>query len=261
MLVATGGTAPAVIGIVLAGGRGRRMGGIDKGFLDLAGKPLIRHVIERIAPQVAALVINANGDGPALRALGLPIVADRPRPVAATGPLVGLASVFAAIEEWGDATSAVLSVPVDTPFLPRDLVARLGAALAEPGAAAAYAATRERDHPIVALWDAGARHPLRALLEHEPTLSLHAVMERLHAVRVVFDIAAVDPFLNINTAGDLAAAARALTPPPRSEQPAVKPEETADGLPGVRTEARGSRGRGARRRRRAMRRSGARWRR
>src|SRR5512134_1813499 len=107
---------PAV-GVILAGGSGRRFGGIDKAFLNLAGQPLIRHVVERIAPQVGALIINSNNESPEMRALGRPVVADHPRTTPATGPLVGLTSVFAWIEEREDASSPLLSVPVDTPLL------------------------------------------------------------------------------------------------------------------------------------------------
>lgn len=203
------GAAPT-IGIILAGGRARRFGGIDKALLTLAGKPLIRHVIDRIAPQVSALIINANHASAEVQALGLPLCADHPRLTPATGPLVGLTSVLAELEQRKDIASSLLTVPVDTPFLPRDLVARVGAALAETGAPVAYAATQLRDHPIVALWNAASRDPVRALFARQPTISLHALMERLGAVRVVFDDAPVDPFLNINTARDLAAAERIL---------------------------------------------------
>jgi molybdopterin-guanine dinucleotide biosynthesis protein A len=212
VLVRPSGTSPA-IGIILAGGRGRRFGGIDKALLTLAGQPLIRRVVDRIAPQVGTLIINSNSESPQVRALGLPVAADRPCITPATGPLVGLTTMFAWVEERGRASSPLLSVPVDTPFLPLDLVARLDAALASAAAPAAYAASLVRDHPVIALWDARARHRVRALFDGEPDLSLRTMMQRLGAVRVVFEDAPVDPFLNINTADDLAAAQRVLSQP------------------------------------------------
>ena len=208
----TSDTMPAV-GIILAGGRGRRFGGIDKAFVDLAGKALVQHVMERIAAQVGALILNSNSESPKVRALGLPVTADRSRSTLATGPLVGLTSVLAEIEARGDASSPLLSVPVDTPFLPGDLVGRLSAALAETGAPVAYAATALRDHPIVALWDARARDSLRVIFDREPDLSLHGLMKYLQATGVIFDHTPVDPFFNINTTQDLDAAQRIVSQP------------------------------------------------
>lgn len=206
------GPDTATVAVILAGGQGRRFGPVDKGFASLGGQPLIARVIARIAPQVTRVVVNGNGDLSRFQALGLSVVADEPRATPATGPLVGLMSAFAALGRAGDGTSAVLSVPVDTPFLPPDLAARLAAALPAPAAAAvAFAATASRDHPIIALWPAAVREHVGAVFGQQPDISLHRLMERLAGVRVVFGgEAPVDPFFNINTAADLATAERLL---------------------------------------------------
>lgn len=162
----------------------------------------------RVAPQVGMLVINTNSSDPRYRAFGARICGDAPRLTPATGPLLGLTSVMNELEEAGDGPSALLSVPVDTPFLPADLAARLASALAASGALIAFAATTERDHPIVALWAARSRDPVRKLFDHQPTISLHGMMAALDAVRVVFPHAPSDPFFNVNSPRDVETAER-----------------------------------------------------
>lgn len=196
------------IGVVLAGGRGLRFGGTDKSFLDLNGRPLLAHVVDRIAPQVGELVLNTNSDDRRYRAYGLSLCADNLHPAPATGPLVGLTSVIEALRGRGDMQSSLLSVPVDTPFLPRDLAHRLASALGATDASIAYAATAERDHPIVALWRPQSRDPVRRLFDRQPTISLHGLMATLHAERVTFAHTPHDPFFNVNRIEDLATADR-----------------------------------------------------
>ena len=146
-------TSTAAVGVILAGGRGKRFGGIDESFLVLAGRPLIAHVVGRIDGQVSRLVVNTNSTDVRYRELGAALCPDAPISKPATGPLVGLASVFAEIAAGGGASSYVLSVSVDTPFLPLDLTARFSDALREIGTRVAFAASGGRDHPTVALWD------------------------------------------------------------------------------------------------------------
>ncbi len=196
------------IGVILAGGQGRRFGGTEKSFLELNGRPLLACVVVRIAPQVGELIINANSDDVRYEAFGLELCRDTPRATPSTGPLVGLTSVFDALERRGDERSSLLTVPVDTPFLPSDLVRCLVDALAATRAPVAYAATAERDHPIVALWAPSSRVLVRRLFEERPGISLHALMAVLNAARVVFAHLPHDPFFNINRACDLEAAER-----------------------------------------------------
>jgi molybdopterin-guanine dinucleotide biosynthesis protein A len=172
---------------------------------------LIAHVIERIAPQASRVLVNTTGDISRFQTFGLTVVTDQPRSTPANGPLVGLTSAFSALRQAGNETSAVLSVPVDTPFLPSDLVARLAAALARSAAAVAYAASASRDHPIIALWLPAARDLICSVFAAEPEISLHRLMRQISAVRVVFaEGISVDPFFNINTRVDLEAAEQSI---------------------------------------------------
>jgi len=197
------------VGVILAGGHGRRFGGVDKSFLVLAGRPLIAHVVGRIEGQVSRLVVSTNSADVRYRALGAALCPDVPSSKPATGLLVGLTSVFAALAADGEG-SRVLTVPVDTPFLPFDLTGPLSRALRDAGAQVAFAASAGRDHPTVALWDRGARDELRRLFDEQPELSLRAVMAHLGAVRVAYAVVPSDPFFNVNTAAELQAAERLI---------------------------------------------------
>jgi molybdopterin-guanine dinucleotide biosynthesis protein A len=205
-------SGPSTVAVIIAGGQGRRLGSVDKSFAELGGRPLIAHVIDRIAPQVSTVLVNTTGDVDRFLAFGLTVVADRPRSTLATGPLVGLTSAFAALSRSGDLTSAVLSCPVDTPFLPTDLVARLTAALTRSATAVAFAATASCDHPLIALWTPWSREPVGAVFDQQPEISLHGIMERMRGARVIFgDGSPIDPFFNINTADDLDTAERLMS--------------------------------------------------
>lgn len=134
----------AITGVILAGGLARRMGGVDKGLQLLAGRPLVAHVIERLAPQVGGLLINANRSHAEYGALGYALLADRIPDFA--GPLAGLHAALVAA-----ATPLVVTVPCDSPYLPRDLVARLHAAMLDQGADLAIARAAGRVHPVFCL--------------------------------------------------------------------------------------------------------------
>lgn len=190
-------------GVILAGGRARRMGGGDKGLLPLAGLRVIDHVVARLAPQCGALAINANGDPARFADLGLPVLPD-PVPDH-PGPLAGLLAAM----DWaaGLGAGVVVTVAADTPFLPPDLVARLTAAATAGGAIAASpdAAGEARAHPTAGLWPVGLRHDLaRAIAGGERRLGFWAAA--CGAGRAVFGSDPLDPFFNINTPADLAVA-------------------------------------------------------
>lgn len=198
-----------VAGIVLAGGQSRRMGGGDKCLRLLAGKPILAHIIERARPQVTALALNANGDPRRFAGFGLPVVADSIADFA--GPLAG---VLAGLD-WAAASvlgaSHVASFAGDAPFLPRDLVARLGAALAF-GHDIACAASAGRPHPVFALWPVALREDLRRALEVEGIRKVDQWTERFRLTTVEFAVAPYDPFFNVNRPEDLAEAERLATP-------------------------------------------------
>lgn len=187
----------AITGLVLAGGRGQRMGGRDKGLQPFAGRPLAAHVIERLRPQVSALIISANRNGDAYAALGAPVVSDETQDFA--GPLAGMLAGLRAAR-----TDYVLTVPCDTPYLPEDLATRLAAALIDTGDAtpplAAYAATAHGPHPVFALLHRSLADDLAATLvagEHR----VRAWLARHKAVQVHFGDER--PFYNVNTLDDL----------------------------------------------------------
>lgn len=143
-MIATGIPQTEITGIILAGGRGSRMGGVDKGLVPLRGAPMIAHVVARLKPQVGALLINANRNLDAYAGLGFPVVSDRFSGF--LGPLAGIASGMLAAT-----TPYVATVPCDSPLLPLDLVARLAQALADEQAGIAVAHDGERAHPVFLL--------------------------------------------------------------------------------------------------------------
>lgn len=194
--------------VILAGGQARRMGGGDKGLLPLGGRRLIDHVIERLRPQCGALAINANGDPSRFAALGLPVLPD-PVP-GQPGPLAGILAAM----DWATALGAgrVVTVAADTPFLPRDLVSRLVAAASLGGAVAESpdGTGRLRAHPTFGLWPVGLRDRLaQTIAGGERRLGVWA--SGVGAARVAFGSDPVDPFFNVNTPEDLAAAERLVT--------------------------------------------------
>ena len=189
--------AADVTGIVLAGGMGRRMGGVDKGLVRLSGKPMVAHVLARLAPQVGALVINANQNRERYAVFGYPVVADAVGGFA--GPLAGLhAGMTQAATDW------VVTVPCDSPFLPEDLVARLAAGVVRDGAQLAVAQTFAQPHPVFSLVERNVLDHLGAFLEGGGR-KIDAWYATLRIVTVPFDDCEA-AFRNINTADELAAA-------------------------------------------------------
>jgi molybdopterin-guanine dinucleotide biosynthesis protein A len=187
-----------VTGIVLAGGQGRRMGGVDKGLQPLRGRPMVAWVLERLAPQVAEVLINANQNAGAYAAFGHRVIPDVIGGFA--GPLAGL---HRGLTEA--AHGLVVTVPCDSPFLPLDLVARLHAALDANRADLAVAKTGDQPHPVFCLCRKSVLPGLAAFLENGGR-KIDAWYATLPVVEVLFDDQP-DAFSNINTAGELAAAA------------------------------------------------------
>ena len=192
-----------IVGVVLAGGLARRMGGGDKALLTLAGRPFLDHVIERARPQVAGLVISANGDPDRFAAYECPVVAD---PVGGfAGPLAG---VLAGLD-WTHANrpeaSHVATIATDTPFFPEDLVPRLAKAAGD-GAELACAASGGRRHPVFGLWPVSLRSALRAALVEEEIRKVDLWTARYTLIAVEFPDRPFDPFFNANRPEDLARA-------------------------------------------------------
>ncbi|MFT7723586.1 MAG: molybdenum cofactor guanylyltransferase MobA [Roseateles sp.] len=178
--------------LVLAGGRGSRMGGVDKGLQPLAGRPLAAHVIDRLAPQAGAVWISANRNLTAYAALGCRVLRDPPG-LEFAGPLAGMLAGLAALP----AGAWLLTAPCDGPHLPADLAERLRAA-APPGGLAFARAGRE--HPTHALLHAGLREPLARYLAGGGRAVLRWMLAQPHGVARFDDEAA---FANFNHLADL----------------------------------------------------------
>jgi len=199
---------PPVIGLLLAGGQSRRMGGGDKSLRLLAGRPLLAHIVERVAPQVRRLVLNANGDPGRFAEFGLAVAADAVEGY--VGPLAGILTGL----EWAASQAPdcpwVASFPGDAPFLPGDLVARLLAAVESDGADLACAASAGQSHPVVGLWPVRLRHALRRALVDEAIRKVDRWTGRYRLATVAFAAEPIDPFFNANQPEDLVEAERWL---------------------------------------------------
>ncbi|HZZ92831.1 MAG TPA: molybdenum cofactor guanylyltransferase MobA [Usitatibacter sp.] len=186
---------PDVTGLVLAGGQGSRMGGVDKGLQPFRGRPMVAHVLERLAPQVDEILVNANRNVEAYAALGHRVIADEIEGFA--GPLAGFERGLA---HAGGAL--IVTVPCDSPFLPVDLVQRLRGALEGAQAHLAVAKTGTQPHPVFCLMRREVHASLRAFLASGQR-KIDRWYASLPVVEVPFDDEP-DAFLNINTREELA---------------------------------------------------------
>jgi molybdopterin-guanine dinucleotide biosynthesis protein A len=194
------------LGLVLAGGLARRMGGGDKARIRIGGATIITRVLARLAPQCKRVILNANGDPTRFADLGLPIISDEVPNFA--GPLAGILAGL----DWAAAHAPeqpdILSVPGDCPFLPTDLVARLEASRRAAGVPLACARSGEWRHPVVGLWPVALRDDLRNAVVEDDLHKIEAWTAR-HGVAIAdWAVAPVDPFFNVNTPEDVAAAER-----------------------------------------------------
>lgn len=194
----------AVVGLLLAGGLGRRMGGVDKSLQVLGGRPLLAHVLERIRPQVGVMLINANGEPQRFAAFGLPVVADGVGGFA--GPLAGILAGLEWVRETAPSCPWMVSVPTDAPFVPDDLVARLAAAVTERDADIGCAMSGGRTHPVFGLWPVRLADDLRRALVEEDVRKIDRWTARYRVAYAEWATDPVDPFFNVNTAEDLSAA-------------------------------------------------------
>ena len=184
-----------ITGVVLAGGQGSRMGGVDKGLQEFRGKPMVAHALERLQPQVDEILINANRNAEAYARFGHRVIADEIEGFA--GPLAGFERGLA--HASGD---LVATVPCDSPFLPRDLVARLREALERDDAQVAVAKTLDQAHPVFCLMRRDVHESLRQFLASGQR-KIDRWYPQLRATLVAFDDEA-DAFMNINTREELA---------------------------------------------------------
>jgi molybdenum cofactor guanylyltransferase len=201
-------TGEPVLGVLLAGGQARRMGGGDKCLRPLGGRPILAQVIERAAPQVAALLLNANGDPARFAGFGLPVAGDVVAGFA--GPLAGVLTGM----EWARAKRPdcpwIATIATDTPFFPTDLVARLLAAVAGDAAELACAASAGRSHPVFGLWPVRLADDLRHAMLADGIRKVDVWTARYRLAPVDFPATPLDPFFNTNRPEDLAEAERLL---------------------------------------------------
>jgi molybdenum cofactor guanylyltransferase len=197
-------TASPTLGLVLAGGLARRMGGGDKARLRIGNSTILQRVLARVGPQCTRVFINANGDPTRFADTGLPVVADSVPDFA--GPLAGILAGL----DWAAANAPacewLLSVPGDCPFLPADLAVRLHRARTNAGTPLACARSGEWRHPVVGLWSVSLREDLRHALLEENLRKIEQWTER-HGVAIAdWPTEPIDPFFNVNTPEDAARA-------------------------------------------------------
>lgn len=201
-------TNPPTLGVLLAGGLARRMGGGDKPLRVVAGRTILERVVERLAPQCDGLILNANGDPERFAFMELPVVSD-PVPDFA-GPLAGILAAL----DWAAAhrpeIAWVVSVAADTPFLPRDLVTRLHAARKQASTPLACAESGGQPHPVNALWATALREDLRHALVKEDMRKIDRWTARHGVAHASWPTEPVDPFFNTNTPEDLTEAERLI---------------------------------------------------
>lgn len=202
------GDASTIPGLILAGGRGLRLGGGDKPLRDLAGQPLLDHIIARLAPQCDGLILNVHGDPARFAGYGLPTIGDALPGFA--GPLAGILGGLDYLARERPAAHEMLSVSGDCPFLPHDLVARLSHARAHQAADLAIAASAGQLHPTIAVWSVALREDLRRALVDEHCRAVQRFAARHREAVVGWSDTPIDPFFNINTPEDLAEAERLL---------------------------------------------------
>ena len=207
----------SVLGVLLAGGRARRMGGGDKCLRPLGERTILAHVIERARPQASALLLNANGDAARFAGFGLPVAADVVEGFA--GPLAGVLTGMMWARAHRPDLPWIATIATDTPFFPRDLVARLLAAIEREGADLACAGSAGRAHPVFGLWPVRLGADLRRAMLEEQVRKVDLWTARYRLTEVDFPTEPIDPFFNTNRPEDLTAAGRllgALAQGPRS---------------------------------------------
>ncbi|AOG07167.1 molybdenum cofactor guanylyltransferase MobA [Bosea sp. RAC05] len=206
-------TDTPTLGLLLAGGLARRMGGGDKPLRTIAGRSILAHVIERLAPQCDRLLVNANGDPARFAAYGLPVVADSVPDFA--GPLAGILAGLDWMAVHRPETEWLVSVAADTPFIPDDLVARLQEARETQGVPLACAASGGWTHPVIGLWPVRLRADLRHALTVEDERKIDRWTARHGCASAEWPVTPVDPFFNANKPEDLDEAERlfATLPP------------------------------------------------
>jgi molybdenum cofactor guanylyltransferase len=197
-------TTPPTLGLVLAGGLARRMGGGDKARITIGGASILQRVLACLTPQCSRIIINANGDLARFADTGLPVIADSVPNFA--GPLAGILAGLDWAAQNVPAAEWLVSVPGDCPFLPKDLATRLHEARATSNVPLACARSGEWRHPVVGLWPTRLREDLRHALMSEGLHKIELWTARHGIAIAAWPTAPFDPFFNVNTPKDVAQA-------------------------------------------------------
>jgi len=197
------------LGLILAGGLARRMGGGDKGMIKIGGQTILERVLERLTPQCSRIVINANGDPTRFAFTGLPVVPDDIPDFA--GPLAGILAGLDWAAVNAPQTEYVASAPGDCPFLPRNLFQRLEDARASESKPLACAKSGDWRHPVVGLWPVKLREDLRHALMEENLHKIEIWTARHGVALAEWPDQPTDPFFNVNTPEDAARASELAT--------------------------------------------------
>jgi molybdopterin-guanine dinucleotide biosynthesis protein A len=197
-------TEKKTLGLVLAGGLARRMGGGDKALIEIGGSTILSRVLATLQPQCDAVILNANGDTARFAAYGLPVVRDEIPDFA--GPLAGILAGLDWMAEQRPDLQWMVSVPGDCPFLPADLVTRLHQAREQAGAKLACAKSGDWRHPVVGLWNVTLRDDLRRAIVEEDLHKIEIWTARHGVALAEWPDRPVDPFFNVNTPEDRARA-------------------------------------------------------
>ena len=197
---------PPTLGLILAGGLARRMGGGDKALITVGGVAILDRVLGRLRPACTGLLLNANGDPARFARYGLPVIADTVPDFA--GPLAGILAGLDWTAAHAPDIAWIASAPGDCPFLPYDLVFRLHEVRRKAGTPLACARSGDWRHPVVALWPVALREDLRRALIAESLRKIEIWTAR-HGVAIAeWAAKPLDPFFNVNTPEDVAQAER-----------------------------------------------------
>jgi len=199
---------PPTLGLVLAGGLARRMGGGDKARIEIGGASILDRVLAVLSAQCTGIIINANGDPERFTDTGCPVVPDNVP--GHPGPLAGILAGLDWLAKQNNGVEWIVSVPGDCPFLPDDLVERLHRARREKGTGVPLACARSGEwrHPTVGLWPLGLRADLRKALVSEDLRKIEIWTSR-HGIAIAdWPDQPIDPFFNVNTPEDAERASR-----------------------------------------------------
>lgn len=198
-----------IVGVILSGGLSRRMDNRDKSLIPLANKPLFEHVLDRFLPQCDTIIISSNSDNEQLASYGLPIIKDSLEGF--LGPLAGLLASMEWVKRHQPETQWIASVPVDTPFLPTDLVSTLYQSVHDNESTLACAASNNRTHPVIGLWPVELLTDLRIALTEQDIRKIDLWTSRYKVSHPDFNYKTIDPFFNINCDEDLVQAEALLS--------------------------------------------------